>query len=257
VLFRAMSDAAIYEDVFRRSGVEYYLVGGRAFFAQQEVHDFVNLCTFLNDPSDSIALVGVLRSPFFSLSDDTIVAITGVGQVPLRESLQQTLPSGIPETQQEQVRQAARMLDELLAQKDRIPLPDLLELALKRTAYDASLLLEFLGRRKVANLRKLIQMARQFDRSGIGTLADFTRRLQEFVAEETIEDLAATNRESSDVVRLMTIHQAKGLEFPVVIVADMERQNRSTFVDAVYHRQFGPLIVPPKFGSEEAYHPAL
>ncbi len=148
VLFRAMSDAAIYEDVFRRRGVDYYLVGGRAFFAQQEVYDLVNLCTFLNDPADSIALVGVLRSPFFSLSDDTIVAMTQVGKLSPREALRQSPPSGISETQCEQVRLAARVIDELLERKDRVPLADLLELALERTAYDASLLCEFLGRRK-------------------------------------------------------------------------------------------------------------
>jgi ATP-dependent helicase/nuclease subunit A len=257
VLFRAMSDAAVYEDVFRRRGVDYYLVGGRAFFAQQEIYDVVNLCTFLNDPADSIALVGVLRSPFFSLSDDTIVAMTRVGELTPQEALRQPPPSGLTESQGEQVRLAARVIDELLERKDRIPLAELLELALERTAYDASLLFEFLGRRKVANLRKLIDLARQFDRSGIGTLADFSRRIQESVSEQTIEDLAATNPESSDVVQLMTIHQAKGLEFPVVIVADMERKNRSSFWEAVYHRDFGPIIVPPKFGSEEPRHPAI
>ncbi len=258
VLFRAMSDAAIYEEVFRRRGVDYYLVGGRAFFAQQEVYDLVNLCTFLNDPADSIALVGVLRSPFFSLSDDTIVAMTHVGEVSPREALRQPPPSGLPETQCEQVRLAARVIDELLEQKDRIPLSELLELALARTAYDASLLCEFLGRRKVANLRKLIEMARQFDRSGIGTLADFTRRIQDSVSDQTIEDLAATHPESSDeIVRLMTVHQAKGLEFPVVILADMERRNRGSFSDAVYHRDFGPIMSAPKFGSAEPRHPAI
>jgi ATP-dependent helicase/nuclease subunit A len=257
VLFRAMSDAAIYEDVFRRRGVEYYLVGGRAFFAQQEVYDLVNLCTFLNDPADSIALVGVLRSPFFSLSDDTIVAMTQVGKLSPREALRQPPPSGISETQCDQVRLAARVIDELLERKDRVPLADLVELALERTAYDASLLCEFLGRRKVANLRKLIEMARQFDRSGIGTLGDFTRRIQDSVSEQTIEDLAATHPESSNVVRLMTIHQAKGLEFPVVILADMERKNRGSFSDAVYHRNFGPILVPPKFGADEPRHPAI
>jgi ATP-dependent helicase/nuclease subunit A len=258
VLFRAMSDAAIYEEVFRRRGVDYYLVGGRAFFAQQEVYDLVNLCTFLNDPADSIALVGVLRSPFFSLSDDTIVAMTHVGELSPREALRQPPPAGLPETQGEQVRLAARVIDELLEQKDRIPLSELLELALERTAYDASLLCEFLGRRKVANLRKLIEMARQFDRSGIGTLADFTRRIQDSVSDQTIEDLAATHPESSDdIVRLMTIHQAKGLEFPVVILADMERKNRGSFSDAVYHRDFGPIMAPLKFGSAEPRHLAI
>ena len=256
VLFRALSDVAIYEDMFRRRGIEYYLVGGRAFFAQQEVYDVVNLCAFLNDPEDAIALVGVLRSPFFSLSDDTLVALAGFER-PLRESLQEPPPPDLPEGQKEQVGHAARLLDELLRKKDRLPLAQLLELAVERTGYDASQLHEFLGRRKVANLRKLIDMARQFDRSGRGTLSDFAQRLRDSISEETVEELAATHPEISNVVRLMTIHQAKGLEFPVVIVADMDRPSRGPEGKAVYHREFGPLLPPPVAGLEEPRHLAL
>jgi ATP-dependent helicase/nuclease subunit A len=256
VLFRALSDVALYEDVFRRRGIDYYLVGGRAFFAQQEVYDLVNLCGFLNDPDDAIALVGVLRSPFFSFDDDTLVALGGFGE-PLRESLANSPPSDLPERQQEQVRHASRVLDELLRKKDRLPLAGLLELAIERTGYDASLLHEFLGRRKVANLRKLIDMAREFDRSGRGTLADFAQRLRDSISEETVEELAATHPETSNVVRLMTIHQSKGLEFPVVIVADMDRPSRGSVWEAVYHREFGPLLPPPPSGIEEPRHIAI
>ncbi len=256
ILFRALSDVAIYEDMFRRRGIEYYLVGGRAFFAQQEVYDVVNLCAFLNDPEDAIALVGVLRSPFFSLSDDTLVALAGFER-PLRDSLQEPPPPDLPEGQKEQVRHAALLLDELLRKKDRLPLAQLLELAVERTGYDASQLHEFLGRRKVANLRKLIDMARQFDRSGRGTLSDFAHRLRDSISEETVEELAATHPEISNVVRLMTIHQAKGLEFPVVIVADMDRPSRGPEGKAVYHREFGPLLPPPVAGLEEPRHVAL
>lgn len=256
VLFRALSDIAIYEDTFRRRGIDYYLVGGRAFFAQQEVYDLVNLCAVLNDPDDGIALVGVLRSPFFSLADDTLVALAGFGH-PLRESLAAEPPLDLPEPQREQVRHAARVLAELLHTKDRLPLARLLERALELTGYDASLLHEFLGRRKVANLRKLIDMAREFDRSGRGTLADFAERLRDSVSEETVEALAATHPESSNVVRLMTIHQAKGLEFPVVIVADMDRKNGGPGREAVYHRQFGPIFPLPPAGMEERRHLAV
>jgi ATP-dependent helicase/nuclease subunit A len=133
----------------------------------------------------------------------------------------------------------------------------LLELAVELTGYDASLLHEFLGPRKVANLRKLIDMAREFDRSGRGTLADFAQRLRDSVSEETVEALAATHPETSDVVRLMTIHQAKGLEFPIVIVADMDRESRGPSSDAVYHREFGPLLPQPTAGPAETRHLAM
>ena len=85
-------------------------------------------------------------------------------------------------------------------------------------------LAEFMGQRKLANLRKLLDQARAFDQSGVLGLADFIVQLSQFVVEQPREPLAATNPEGTDVVRLMTIHQAKGLEFPVVFVADIGRE---------------------------------
>jgi len=256
ILFRALSDVAIYEDAFRRMGIDYYLVGGRAFFAQQEVYDLVNLCSFLNDPDDAIGLVGILRSPFFSVADDTLFSLAG-GDRPLWQVLGAPLPSFLPESQQEQIRSASRVLGDLLHAKDRIPLAELLQRAIEMTGYDASLLHEFLGRRKVANLRKLIDMARQFDRSGLATLTDFVQRLRDSIREETIEELAATHPEASNVVKLMTVHQSKGLEFPIVIIADMDRHSLSGSLEATYHREFGPLLPPPAFGDEKRLHVAM
>lgn len=105
--------------------------------------------------------------------------------------------------------------------KDRVPIARLINEALDRTGYDALLLAEFLGQRKLANLYKLLDQARNFDQSGLFTLSDFITQLSEFVARQPEEPLAATQSETMNVVRLMTIHQAKGLEFPLVIVPDL------------------------------------
>ena len=61
-----------YEERLRHYGIDYYLVGGHAFYAQQEIYDVVNLLRALNGPADSISLAGVLRSPMFSLTDETL-----------------------------------------------------------------------------------------------------------------------------------------------------------------------------------------
>ena len=71
ILFRALSNVQEYESALRSYGLDYYLVGGKAFFAQQEVFDLLNLCRYLNDPDDLIGLVGILRSPFFNVSDES------------------------------------------------------------------------------------------------------------------------------------------------------------------------------------------
>ena len=84
ILFRALSNVQEYEAALRRYDLQYYLVGGKAFFAQQEVFDLLNLCRYLDDPDDLIGLVGVLRSPFFNLSDDAIQALALVSDAQSR-----------------------------------------------------------------------------------------------------------------------------------------------------------------------------
>ena len=274
ILFRALSNVQEYESALRKFGLDYYLVGGKAFFAQQEVFDLLNLCRYLDDCDDLVGLVGILRSPFFNLTDDSIQALTfhangpsparaeagaapdlqpAVAATRARLSLHETLclepPSFLPADQQSRIRFAAEVLSSLRDRKDRIPLGDLLTEAVERTGYDASILAEFLGERKLANLRKLIEMARQFDQGDIFTLKDFATRLQTSVLEETDEEFATTQPESGNVIRLMSIHQSKGLEFPVVIVADIDRKSHPHGYDAVLHPELGPLIkLPEQFG---------
>jgi len=291
ILFRALTSVQEYEAALRRYGLEYYLVGGKAFFAQQEVFDLLNLCRYLDDCDDQIGLVGVLRSPFFNLSDDSIQALAfhtldsnsksgreGEASAEPRSgdthrlggsaeaspspvvstrstlSLHETLyfepPAFLPEDQRSRIKFAATVLTDLRERKDRVPLSDLLNRAIEETGYDAALLGEFLGRRKLANLRKLSEMARQFDQDDVFTLKDFVTRLQTSVLEETDEEFATTQPESGDVIRLMSIHQSKGLEFPVVIVADIDRKGPPRGGDAILHPILGPLIkFPQQFGN--------
>jgi ATP-dependent helicase/nuclease subunit A len=249
ILFRTLRHVAIYEEALRSYGIDYYLVGGRAFYAQQEIHDLVNLCRYLDERDDEIALAGVLRSPFFSLRDETLYALVENAGT-LQQSLTQDAPNSLPADQRRQFEYAADVLAELLRKKDRLPLAKLLNLAVERTGYDAALLNEFLGRRKIANLHKLIEIARQFDRTGFCTLKDFVERLRDSLAEQTDEELAPTHPETSDVVRLMTVHQAKGLEFPVVFVADMDWKMQGSGAAARFHPELGPLLPPALNGAE-------
>lgn len=248
ILFRALTDVRYYEEALREYQLEYYLVGGRAFFAQQEVFDLVNLLQYLIDPENQIALLGCLRSPLFGLSDDTIMTlIRSAGEIE-KGLLDESLTS-LPETQRELVRHAQVTLQELRSQKDHLSITELMQQILDKTAYDASLLTEFLGSRKLANLRKLLEMARQFDRIGGYTLADFVERLTRAVGEETDEAMAATQAEADDVIRLMSIHQSKGLEFPIVIVADMDRGKQADSSKVEFQLELGPMVsVPEKFG---------
>jgi ATP-dependent helicase/nuclease subunit A len=242
LLFRALTDVEYYEDALRRYGIDYYLVGGHAFYAQQEVFDLLNLLRALESPCDQLSLLGVLRSPFFNLLDETIFWLARQPDGLFGGLFSETLPPQLGKEQQKQVEFAAKTLGELLAMKDRMPIARLITEAIERTGYDAILLAEFLGERKLANLYKLIEQARSFDQSGIFTLSDFITQLAEFVARQPDEPLAATQSETMNVVRLMTIHQSKGLEFPIVVVPDIARPQRGPGAAVAFTPELGPMV---------------
>lgn len=250
ILFRALTNVQEYEGALRKYGLDYYLVGGKAFFAQQEVFDLLNLCRCLDDPDDVVALVGVLRSPMFGLNDDALHALRPEDG-DLFGRLQQPAPEYLPEFQRDRISFAGRVLHTLRDRKDHVSIADLLTAAVDLTGYDAALLAEFLGSRKVANLRKLIDQAAAFDRSELFTLRDYIERLQTSVLRETDEEFATTLPESGEVIRLMSIHQSKGLEFPVVIVADIDRKGPPKGASVYLHPEWGALVkLPEEFGVE-------
>lgn len=256
ILFRAMGDVPIYEDALRRLGIDYYLVGGRTFYAQQEVFDLINLCRTIAEPDDPVSLIGLLRSPFFSMNDESIYLL-GREERPITEVL---FDNGVhlPDPQQlRQARYAARVISELRMVKDDVSLFELLTKAIEQTGYDAALLMEHLGERKLANLRKLLEMAHQFDVSGTRDFSDFISELQDAISDNADEELAATSPEAGNTVRLMSIHQSKGLEFPVVFVADMNRKEKVSDSNNRLHPEMGPLVPMPKVGGESPRHPGI
>ncbi|HUQ69773.1 MAG TPA: UvrD-helicase domain-containing protein [Planctomycetaceae bacterium] len=248
ILFRALTNVSGYEAALRDYGLDYYLVGGKTFYAQQEVFDLLNLCRTLDDPDDLVALIGVLRSPFFGLDDDSLHALRP-DDGDWHARLMQPPPAFLSEQQRGQIQFAGRTLAWLRGHKDRMPIAELLTAAVDRTGYDAALLVEYLGRRKVANLRKLIEQAATFDQGEAFTLKDYVERLKTSVLEETDEEFATTQPETGDVIRLMSVHQSKGLEFPVVFVADINRKGPPKVPWAYLHPEWGALVrIPEEFG---------
>ncbi len=241
LLFSALSDVALYEKALQQHGIDYYLVGSRAFYAQQEVFDLLNLLRSLASSNDVVSLAGVLRSPFFSLADETLYWLAQHRDGLSGGLFAKQLAANLDEEQTARVRFAAETLRTLRANKDRLPIAQLILQALQLTGYDALLVAEFMGERKLANLHKLIDQARTFDRSGAFTLADFIGQLAGFVVDQPNEAVAATQPESHDVVRLMTIHQSKGLEFPVVVVPDLDRAAQGSSKPFVFDPELGPL----------------
>jgi ATP-dependent helicase/nuclease subunit A len=245
ILFRALSDVELYEEELQRLGIGYYLVGGHAFYAQQEIFDLLNLLRAIASPSDAVSLAGVLRSGFFALADETLFWLAQHPDGLAGGLFARQTPSQIAAEQQPRVAFAAATLARLRREKDRLRVCELVELAMSLSGYDATILAEFLGDRKLANLRKVIEQARGFERGASFGLAEFIGELAQFVARQPKEPLAATFSEDMNVVRLMTVHQAKGLEFPIVIVPDADRPAEQRTARAHLDAELGPLVKLP------------
>ncbi len=100
--------------------------------------------------------------------------------------------------------------------------------------------------RKRANARKLVRMARRFDQQGGMTLAAFVARLRADLKRPPREEQAATTDEAGKSIRLMSIHQAKGLEFPIVVLPDLNRRPAAQFDSTAFHSLLGPLVRPSR-----------
>jgi ATP-dependent helicase/nuclease subunit A len=245
ILFRTLGDVQVYEEALREYALDYYLVGGYAFYAQQEIYDVLNLLRAVASAADEVSLAGVLRSPIFSLADETLFWLNDSAGSLNGGLMAEQLPPQLSEDERKKVVAAAATLRHLRSIKDRVPIARLLNEALDRTGYDAVLLAEFLGERKLANLNKLLERARAADQSGAIDLDGFITQLSQFIAREPKESLAATLPEAANVIRLMTVHHAKGLEFPLVIVADLDRPPLLRPPLAALHPQLGPLVHRP------------
>lgn len=245
LLFRSMSHIAIYESALRRHDIDYYLVGGRAFYAQQEIYDLLNLLKTLDNPLDGPAVVGVLRSPFFGLSDDVLTAIAPHLDGPWAGLFDDRQIESVPHPDRPLLQLARLRLTKWRTIKDSTGVCELLSSAITESGYDAALQFEPLADRKLANLWKLLDRAREYDRMSVG-LAGFVAELDELVARQPREEQAATRPEDDNVVRLMSIHQAKGLEYPVVIVPDLASRTQSGQTEMVrWHRELGCLVRRP------------
>jgi len=241
ILLRSLSDVAVYEEALRECGLDYYLAGGHAFYAQQEIFDVLNLLRAVASRIDEISLAGALRSPMFSLTDAALFWM-----VETHGSLNAAMsaidaPQELDEHERAKIVRAAATIRRLREMKDRVLVAELLSEALCLTAYDATLLAEFLGSRKLANIHKLLELARSLDRNSPGDLPSFITQLAEFVARAPKEPLAATQSQG-DVIRIMTIHYAKGLEFPLVVLPDLQRPRHPGASEPQLHAELGPVL---------------
>ncbi len=218
LLFQALSSVTIYEEVFKAQGLPFLTISGRGYYNRQEVWDLLNLLRALYNPADDLALAGALRAPLFGLSDDALLTLRLLtdadgAPLPLWSALEHA--DAAPPDERELVTFAAACLRELRALAGRVTISELLRAALDRTGFLAALTGLPDGARRRANVEKLVDKA---ESSGRITLGAFSQYIADLSAREAREGEALLETEGA--VRLMTVHTSKGLEFPVVILAD-------------------------------------
>jgi len=208
VLCRASTSFADYEDAFDKAGIPYLTVAGRGFYERPEIRDLLNALAAVADPTDDLALAGLLRSPVFAFSDDALW------------DLQPAEPgtSWWEALRAEGGRKAAWAADvvgRLHAQAGRLPVADLLKAFLDETDYRAAL--QQAGQPRAArNVDKLLAGAHA---SGIVSAGEFLEYVENLRTGRAREGEAQATGEGA--VRIMSVHAAKGLEFPVVVLGDV------------------------------------
>lgn len=239
VLCRASGSFPAYEGAFEGAGIPYITIAGQGFFDRPEIRDVLNALLALAEPENDLAMAGLLRSPAGGLSD---VALTW-----LRDFQKKTnLPSLLDATRQaedaglgEEVEQAERivsLVDELIPFIGRITVAEILGKFLERTAYIPSLTKMGLNR-SVQNLKKLIADTQKRGEASINGFLDAISELRNVAVREG-EALSV----AEGAVQIMTVHQSKGLEFPVVVLGDASKKGRFNR-EILFDKRFG--MVPP------------
>ncbi len=216
-----------YEEALRLHRIDFTVVRGRGFYQRQEIIDIGNLLRFLTNPADNLSLAAFLRSPAGHVSDEGILLLTGLpGPASLYDRMQTACDSeaglhGFSDRDKDSVLYAAVCLKKWLALAGRLPLSEYLRCILLDGGYYASLSRGARGGQAVSNLEKLLDTARDKSLEEAMDLTDFSQWLNDRIDHIEEEGEADVDISLGGAVQIMTVHQSKGLEFPLVFVPDL------------------------------------
>ncbi len=220
LLFRKLTQADTYLDALRRHDIPYVIEGEKHFYRRQEVIDFVNVFRVLDNPHDEIALVGVLRSPLGGLTDRDLFDLRQAGLFDYRQYARLASwshPCGTA------VHRLYRQLAQLQHEVVVLPLSDAIQLIFDRLPVLELAAASLHGEQAVANLFKIKQTAAGLlDRPHL-TWGGFVDLMVARLGEQPDEAESPLAEESLEAIQVLTIHKAKGLEFPVVVLPGLHQ----------------------------------
>ena len=199
-------------------GITHLLVGGRSFHAREEVESLCTALTAIEWPDDELSVYATLRGPLFALGDEDLLEY--------RRRRRRLHPFRLPTTADGEmpdrlrpIVEALNVLRALHSRRNSRPAEETVRELLEATRAHVGFVLRPWGEQALANVMRITELARSYELSGGISFRGFVDRLREGAEEEAPE--APIVEETSEGVRLMTAHRAKGLEFPVVILADI------------------------------------
>jgi ATP-dependent helicase/nuclease subunit A len=223
ILFRKLTQAQEYLDALRRHGIAYVTDGEKHFYRRQEVIDLVNVMRVIENPHDAIAMVGLLRSPVGGLSDRDLYELSS------RRALDYRLDDRLTSWEAERagpIRQLYHELRQLHRELPRLPLSEALDRVFLRLPLLELAAASLHGEQAVANLLKIQQMAAALSDRPSLTLNGFVEEMSRRLEEQPQESESALAEDSLESVHVLTIHKAKGLEFPVVVLPGLHQGAR-------------------------------
>jgi len=240
---RAFADIAIlahsirmlpreFEDELRRQGIPYITSGGSGFFDRQEIKDVLALLRLTENPMDDGAFVRIMQGPIVRLPDSGMYVLaarrSGRSGMRLRDCFDESGREGFPEMDAKVAREGRRLVeltDRMGRLRDALTVADILNRLLEESGYMrwAELRAHRDGSpRALLNLRKVFQLAGRFERDlSLAGIGDFVRHLDQVIDAELPVGEAAEEAATAEAVSLLTIHAAKGLEFPVVFLVNL------------------------------------
>jgi DNA helicase-2/ATP-dependent DNA helicase PcrA len=225
VFYRMNAQSRVIEDTLVRRDIGYQVIGGTKFYERAEIKDAISYLTVLGNPQDVVSFQRIVGSPRRGIGDKSLARVINHAQamgISIWEAAAD--PDSVPGLGPAAVRALGRFMDTMSALRERAeqdgPIADLLEALLHETGYldalKAERTIEAQGREE--NLAELVEVAREFDAAA----EPEQRTLDVFLQQIALVSDADTRRDDDGLVTLMTLHNAKGLEYPIVFIAGME-----------------------------------
>ena len=220
VLYRMNTQSRAIEDILRREMVPYKIVGGLKFYERKEIKDIISYLRLIQNPSDNLSFNRVINEPKRGIgrtSIESIEQLAGQNNTSMYEIIKNAQSYGLNRVYSNS-REFVNCMEEFFNQKDKLKLSELIKKVLEDTGYLKALQTEETeeAKNRIANLEEFLNVAIEFEEES----AENT--LSEFLEGITLSSDLDNMEETEDSVTLMTLHSAKGLEFPVVFLVGME-----------------------------------